>query len=149
MILAKDNGSTDNITVVVVFLKPIEEIVQKISTQYQHLQETDEPDGAVDPSTPFTYLKNFADPQLYEGITSTSKFVTDGSMNGDSTIQGKFQILNLNGLKTISADGLRHTCFCSVVSLQIWDIFYMVQNILAYLLAGLLAYRKFPQWRPT
>ena len=85
VILAKDNGSTDNITVVVVFLKPVEEILQKIHTQYHHLQNpfNDEYD-TVDSVALFAYTK-IPDLQLYEGITSTSKFVTDAIMNGDST----------------------------------------------------------------
>lgn len=85
MILAKDNGSTDNITVVVVFLKPIEDILHKIRTQYHHLKnETIEEYDTVDCGASFTYIK-VPGLQLDEGITSTSKFVTDDSMNGDST----------------------------------------------------------------
>ena len=84
MILAKDNGSTDNITVVVVFLKPIEDILHKIRTEYHHLEgETTDNYDTVDCGSSFTYIKI---PGLYEGITSTSKFVTyDDNMNGDST----------------------------------------------------------------
>ena len=37
-IILVDNGSTDNITVVVVFLKPIEDILQRIRTEYHHLK---------------------------------------------------------------------------------------------------------------
>lgn len=85
VILAKDNGSTDNITVVVVFLKPIEEILHKIRTEYHHLQnENIDNYDTIDCGGSFTYT-NVPGLQLYEGITSTSKFVTDFNMNGDST----------------------------------------------------------------
>ena len=85
MILAKDNGSTDNITVVVVFLKPIEEILHKIRTEYHHLQnENIDNYDTIDCGGSFTYT-NVPGLQLYEGITSTSKFVTDFNMNGGST----------------------------------------------------------------
>ena len=85
MILAKDNGSTDNITVVVVFLKPIEDILHKIRTEYHHLQnETTEEYDTVDCGASFTYIK-IPGLHLDEGITSTSKFVTNDNMNGDST----------------------------------------------------------------
>ena len=85
MILAKDNGSTDNITVVVVFLKPIEEILHKIRTEYHHLEnENIHNYDTIDCGGSFTYT-NVPGLQLYEGITSTSKFVTDFNMNGGST----------------------------------------------------------------
>ena len=86
MILAKDNGSTDNITVVVVFLKPIEDILQKVRTQYHHLKDCEKLDNydTIDCGGSFTYTK-VPGLQLYEGITSTSTFVTDDNMNGDST----------------------------------------------------------------
>ena len=85
MILAKDNGSTDNITVVVVFLKPIEEILHKIRTEYHHLEnENIHNYDTIDCGGSFTYT-NVPGLQLYEGVTSTSKFVTDFNMNGGST----------------------------------------------------------------
>ena len=85
VILAKDNGSTDNITVVVVFLKPIEEILHKIRTEYHHLQNEDIDNyDTIDCGGSFTYT-NVPGLQLYAGVTSTSKFVTDFNMNGGST----------------------------------------------------------------
>ena len=85
MILAKDNGSTDNITVVVVFLKPIEEILHKIRTEYHHLEnENIHNYDTIDCGGSLTYT-NVPGLQLYEGVTSTSKFVTDFNMNGGST----------------------------------------------------------------
>ena len=85
--LAKDKGSTDNITVVVVFLKPIEDLIKQ-SENYVHLENTDEDE--VD-----TYRTNPQDQTLYEGITSTSVFITQATiMNGSSE---DLVVTDLNG----------------------------------------------------
>ncbi len=45
--LAKDNGSSDNITIIVVFLRPVEELVDLYETKYGDC-DGDEVDSAVD-----------------------------------------------------------------------------------------------------
>lgn len=63
--LAKDNGSTDNITIVVVFLKPIEEL---LATNMEAELNTKDTNGTAT-------MNNNEKEVLYDGITSTSIFV--------------------------------------------------------------------------
>ena len=63
--LAKDNGSTDNITIVVVFLKPIEEL---LATNMEAELNTKDTNGTAT-------MNNNEKEVLYDGITSTSVFV--------------------------------------------------------------------------
>ena len=64
---AKDNGSTDNITVIVVFLKPVDQILEEAKTN-RKLGEGEE-------------LSQEEKEKLFEGITSTSAYIT---MNGNT-----------------------------------------------------------------
>ena len=64
MKLAKTKGSGDNITVVVVFLKPIDELLRE-SSGYSHLTvDPLELDDELD-----SYPVNSEDPALYQGMS--------------------------------------------------------------------------------
>ena len=65
--LAKDNGSSDNISIVVVFLKPIDELVD--SRNNMELPVT------KDENTTNGTMNNNDKEVLYDGITSTSIYV--------------------------------------------------------------------------
>ena len=67
--LAKDNGSTDNITIVVVFLKPIEELLA--TNMEAELNTKEQTSNGSSCAT----MNNNEKEILYDGITSTSIFV--------------------------------------------------------------------------
>ena len=67
--LAKDNGSTDNITIVVVFLKPIEELLA--TNMEAELNTKEQTSNGSSCAT----MNNNEKEVLYDGITSTSIFV--------------------------------------------------------------------------
>ena len=67
--LAKDNGSTDNITIVVVFLKPIEELLA--TNMEAELNTKEQTSNGPSCAT----MNNNEKEVLYDGITSTSIFV--------------------------------------------------------------------------
>ncbi len=70
--LAKDNGSSDNITIVVVFLKPIEELAtMELPVTTKDLSSTDSASNLADVNG----LNNNDKDVLYDGITSTSIYV--------------------------------------------------------------------------
>ena len=56
--VAKDNGSTDNITIVVVFLKPLDQL------RKEHKERKENPEKA-----------SVTRETLYKGVKSTSKFI--------------------------------------------------------------------------
>ena len=66
--LAKAKGSGDNITVVVVFLKPLEDLVRESGGHAHLAQEPPEIQDEVDTYPPTN------DPHLYEGTIHTSLF---------------------------------------------------------------------------
>ena len=69
--LAKDNGSNDNITIIVVFFRPVQEIVEKYGNKTETDGQTNESQEDLE--------------SLYEGITSTSPFIgpnAEKNMNG-------------------------------------------------------------------
>ena len=90
--VAKDNGSTDNITIVVVFLKPVSELAERAESS------RDEVDAD--------------DPILYNGITSTSVYINNPEavkmMNGSSN-----ENLSSNGTATEDASNNNNNPFSS------------------------------------
>ena len=77
--LAKDNGSSDNITIIVLFLRPVEELVERYDSQYKAWVDED----SVTTANEDTAAVN---KELYSGVTSTSVFVGEHAgnvMNGE------------------------------------------------------------------
>lgn len=73
--LAKDNGSSDNITIVVVFLKPIDDLVtMELPITKEVVDETD-------------CTNNNDKEALYDGITSTSIFVGKNATHVDDDME--------------------------------------------------------------
>lgn len=73
--LAKDNGSSDNISIVVVFLKPIEELAAMELPVTKDINSDEITNG--------TMMNNNDKEMLYDGITSTSIYVGKNAIEVD------------------------------------------------------------------
>ena len=96
--LAKDNGSSDNISIVVVFLKPIEELAaMELPIDTKDLD-------TISQNGTNNMMNNNEKEALYDGITSTSIYV------GKNSIEVRlFQTTYLQSLKK---------CFGAIPDLQ-------------------------------